>query len=90
MIRQDGACLFKPKKDFICVLLLQNVATGLYLNDFNVMVFFELTHLIIKAIIIVIVSIKHYINSFIDIFQTMKQSLVNGYYPSFSHCKWYS
>ena len=33
--------------------------------------------------IIVIVSIKHYINSFVDIFQTTKQSLVGGYYPSF-------
>ena len=47
------------------------------------MVFFELTHLIMKAIIIVIVSIKHYINLFIEIFQTMKQSLAGGHYPSF-------
>ena len=47
------------------------------------MVFFELTHLTMKVIIIVIVSIKHYINLFIDIFLTMKQSLVHGYYPSF-------
>ena len=69
IILQDGACLFKPKKDFICVPLLQNVATGLYLSDFNVMVFFELTHLTMKAIIIVIVSIKHCINLFIHIFK---------------------
>ena len=47
------------------------------------MVFFELIHLTKKAIIIVIVSIKHYINLFIHIFQTTKQNLVHGYYPSF-------
>ena len=54
LICQDGACL--ARKDITCIPLLRNVATGLFLHNFNVKVFFELTHLTKKAMITAIVS----------------------------------
>ena len=40
----------------MALCLLRNVAKGFYLSDFNIRVFFELTHLTMKAMITAIVS----------------------------------
>ena len=72
----------------MALCLLRNVAKGMFMYNFNIKVFFELTHLTIKAIVTVIVSTFY---QFIHLyFQTKKQKFIRGVLPQFSHCQWYS
>ena len=72
----------------MALCLLRNVAKGMFMYNFNIKVFFELTYLTIKAIVTVIVSTFY---QFIHLyFQTKKQNFIRGVLPQFSHCQWYS